>query len=240
MQNCEVYLHTNNTDCNVPCKLRGCQKEMHHYINCPIWECSKYTTTPIPTTTTEAPTEATTSTTSPKPCPTFEVQNVLLYSSLPLNVIFLFLLILLTQFICKRRLSEQNIQRARHDLVTRRTSLLDNDNRYFSIGGDDVHETSQETNEPTENIPLLTLPNRIPDYYTNPHVSSDSPLSISPRSPKSAARFHATAPFDEIDLTPPLIGPRLEVETDHNQISSLRGFSSFKNPKNSKSHPLSN
>ena len=64
LANCIVYLHTNNSNCNIPCKLDGCEKEMHHYINCPIWNCTPYSTTSTSTTTLSSTTTQTTDTTT--------------------------------------------------------------------------------------------------------------------------------------------------------------------------------
>ena len=65
VRNCRYYLHTNNTDCDIPCKLDGCQTELHHYIICPIWNChAKHTTTTTTSTTTTTPRKTTRSTTT--------------------------------------------------------------------------------------------------------------------------------------------------------------------------------
>jgi hypothetical protein len=40
---CVLFLHTNNTDCEIPCKLDGCDTEVHSFMNCPIWECNLFT-----------------------------------------------------------------------------------------------------------------------------------------------------------------------------------------------------
>ena len=42
---CYVYLYTNDTNCDIPCQVSGCQKELHHFISCPIWTCNDLTTT---------------------------------------------------------------------------------------------------------------------------------------------------------------------------------------------------
>ena len=61
LTNCFVYLHTNNTECDIPCNLKGCERELHHFINCPFWQCHD-----IPTTTISTTTPKTTTTTNPK------------------------------------------------------------------------------------------------------------------------------------------------------------------------------
>ena len=65
IENCFVYMETNQTDCQIPCRLSGCRKELHHFIDCPIWRCFEVvTTTTFSTTTTK---QTTTSTLTPKP-----------------------------------------------------------------------------------------------------------------------------------------------------------------------------
>jgi len=64
MQNCLIYVPTNNTECQIPCKLKGCSKEVHHFISCPVWMCLPHTTTTTSTTTTSMTTTTTASTSS--------------------------------------------------------------------------------------------------------------------------------------------------------------------------------
>ena len=61
VDNCYLYIHKNGTDCEIPCKLEHCTKELHHFIACPIWHCHDISTTTQTTTTTQK----TTTTTSP-------------------------------------------------------------------------------------------------------------------------------------------------------------------------------
>jgi hypothetical protein len=58
--NCFLYLHNNNTNCEIPCNLQNCTKELHHFITCPVWRCHDL----IPTTTKTTTTTARTTTTS--------------------------------------------------------------------------------------------------------------------------------------------------------------------------------
>jgi hypothetical protein len=70
VQTCAIYLPTNNTECQIPCKLKGCKHEIHHFISCPMWMCLPHTTispqtsTESTTTTTTTPRTTTTATTT--------------------------------------------------------------------------------------------------------------------------------------------------------------------------------
>jgi hypothetical protein len=86
LKDCTVYLHTNNSDCSIPCKMNGCKKELYHFINCPIWQCRTLTTTST-TSTLTPPTTTQFTTTSAMPTP-FPNTNGLLFSSIGLNVFF--------------------------------------------------------------------------------------------------------------------------------------------------------
>lgn len=59
-ENCLVYLHSNNSNCSIPCKTSGCERELHHYISCPIWSCVPFLTTTTVSTTTNTLTTTTT------------------------------------------------------------------------------------------------------------------------------------------------------------------------------------
>ena len=61
LPDCYIYLHTNRTSCDIPCQLDGCDRELHHFISCPVWICNPKTTT---TTTTTATTTTKTTTTT--------------------------------------------------------------------------------------------------------------------------------------------------------------------------------
>ena len=105
---CYVYLYTNDTNCDIPCQVSGCQKELHHFISCPIWTCNDLTTTlststssttARKTTSGTTTTSASTTTTIPDspttlipPFPSFDHPGYL-YSSIVLNA-FLFLCII--------------------------------------------------------------------------------------------------------------------------------------------------
>ena len=64
VQNCIYYLHTNNSNCDIPCKLEGCKTELHHFIMCPIWTCEDKSTTTSTTSTSTSSTKTTTKTTT--------------------------------------------------------------------------------------------------------------------------------------------------------------------------------
>lgn len=64
VENCLVYVASNLTDCEVPCKLEGCGIIHQHNTRCPIWICEDHTTTASTSTS-----SASTSTEAPAPMP---------------------------------------------------------------------------------------------------------------------------------------------------------------------------
>lgn len=57
VESCVLYLATNNSECQIPCKLDGCQTKILNGVRCALWTCEiNPTPTPIiPTTTTPPP-----------------------------------------------------------------------------------------------------------------------------------------------------------------------------------------
>ena len=144
LKDCYLFLHTNKTDCKIPCHLEGCKKELHHFMSCPIWECnaSTTTTTVTSTSTTATTTYETTTTTEPMPMPSSSTS--MLYISIAVNLAFI--LVGLIFFAYKKycqRAPYQPIQEEQP--LRRRISLLSNDNRFFSVGSES--ESNPETNE---------------------------------------------------------------------------------------------
>jgi hypothetical protein len=116
-ENCFLYIFKNNTGCEIPCKLEKCQKQLYHFIDCPVWSCRDYSTTTTTTTTTTLTTTTTdktkTTTTSARPTttnipvPTTMIplpidHPTLVYSSLALNVLLVFVLVTVFYYKCKK------------------------------------------------------------------------------------------------------------------------------------------
>ena len=190
-RNCVIYLHSNNTNCNIPCKLDGCKTEVHRYMNCPIWDCISTTTTTSTTTiSTTTGTETTTipsyTTSSPQPCPPCPIVHSHVFISVLLNILLIlgicsFLIYKNYQTIalyfrrccdfCRRSQSRSQTP------PPRRTSLLENDNRYFSVGSD------VESNNDLDNIPLVPHSPNQSHGFSN--IDLHAPLSSSTTSPIS-------------------------------------------------------
>ena len=66
VENCYLYIHTNSTECEIPCKLKGCRIELHHFVTCPIWHCHDVVVTTTTSTTTTSASTSTTATTTDK------------------------------------------------------------------------------------------------------------------------------------------------------------------------------
>lgn len=225
LANCVIFLHTNNSNCNIPCELDGCRKEMHHYMNCPIWNCIPYTTTTMTTTTstpyttttmttttstqTTTVTDTTTTTTEmpfPPICPTFRTESILLYISFFLNILFVLIIIALVIYLYKK----MYVRQSQNSNRTRRVSLLDNNDHYFSIGSNDANESN------SENLPLLERNCR----RNQNQASSSIPVNNSPT-------------FENIALTPnsPL-SMRNQVAEDQTEFRVRHGFSTYKSNAN--------
>jgi hypothetical protein len=113
--NCYLYFAKKGTDCQIPCKLEPCSRELHHFIDCPVWSCIPTTsttttstttasTTTTSTTTTTIQTTATTTTTA-KPVPIIPIpidHPTVIYSSIAINVVLLFTLIVVFYYKCKK------------------------------------------------------------------------------------------------------------------------------------------
>ena len=145
LKDCYLLIHTNKTDCNIPCHLEGCKKELHHFMNCPIWECNSSTTTTTSTSTeSTATTTYTTTTSGPTPMPIpISTTSILLYISIGINLVFV--LIGLIMFAYRKYCQRAPYQPIQEELpLRRRVSLLSNDNRFFSVGSESESETNDQ------------------------------------------------------------------------------------------------
>lgn len=102
---CHLRVSTPNTNCSIPCNLKPCNVEIHHYIRCPVISCypKSSTTTPIPTTSIR-PTAAPLNPTCTSP---------ICITSVSFNALFLILLALGSFFgfrFYKRQTRRQNYQ----------------------------------------------------------------------------------------------------------------------------------
>jgi hypothetical protein len=50
---CKIFVPTNDSFCDIPCKTSGCKVETHREITCPIWTCHEIVTTSSPSSTTD-------------------------------------------------------------------------------------------------------------------------------------------------------------------------------------------
>ena len=188
LKDCYLYLHTNVTNCNIPCHLEGCKKELRHSMSCPIWECHNTTTTTTASTTTST---ATTTTPYPGPGPTpgpgpeptpmpTSAISILLYISLAFNLAFILIGSIL--FAYRRYSLRMRYQPIPEEIpLTRRVSLLSNDNRFFSVGSDSESNNEQQDITAPSNVSASTgaIPKRSTFHAVNLESSPESTPSSS-------------------------------------------------------------
>jgi heme exporter protein D len=151
LTNCIIYIHSNETNCDIPCKLDGCKKELHHFISCPLWTCNEISTTTISTTTTSRTTSSSTmstttslattppttapTTTPPFPFPPLD-HPAYLYLSIACNILFLIILMLVAIGKCKKRIvrfvhARRNRNQNRNEGTAHLSARFQN---YFGMG----------------------------------------------------------------------------------------------------------
>ena len=207
LDNCYLYVHTNSTLCDIPCNLNGCGRELHHFIDCPIWQCQDYrTTTKATTSTTTATTTTAKSTTTTMPNPTTTNfapvtfsplppldHPVYLYSSIAFNI--LLVLVLLTVLIkkCKKALVRRfrNRRERNGDVETNSILRATNGNRRNQAYGPindafSVATSSSEDFDTRETIPLIGRASN--------RRSRNNPHPTMPTLSTTAANVHATPP----------------------------------------------
>lgn len=222
LSNCYVYLHSNSSDCDIPCKLNGCQKELHHFILCPQWTCTKLptsTTTTTTTTTTRTTTSSETTTTNTRPTTSSTTANSpatllpplppldhpgWLYLSIAVNILFVLILMSVVYYKAKKHILRcwRNRQNRQQNQNETRTTGVSNDNfsfgslnRYFSLGSNDSE------NEPLIGTPAATT-NTLPAAPITPIVRRSrhsDPLAMS----------QSTDGFSDIDLNVSAAGSRV-------------------------------
>jgi hypothetical protein len=186
MPDCVLILETNNTNCKIPCVVNGCETELHHYIQCPVWNCQLVTTTT---------TSSTTTTPRPNPPNPNKPSNMsaLIYTSIVFNI-FLFAMVF-AYFIVKfrQRITARWWPSPRVTVRVPDTELP-NPNRFFSLG-DELEN---------ERLPLLlgtdsarlggSLDSNL--SIVNANVINEAPAIM------SEAENVREIDFDEINLAP--------------------------------------
>lgn len=129
---CYLILETNSTKCKIPCTMNGCDRELHHFIPCPIWTCDPITTSTSSTTTT---TQTTTSTTDkPQPNPIKPNMSPLIYTSIVLNIFFFAIVCAFVVVKGRKQITTRLARRHYQNLNET------NPNRFFSLDGNDENE----------------------------------------------------------------------------------------------------
>ena len=146
LPDCFLVLETNNTNCQIPCIMDGCDKELHHFIACPIWNCEAITTSTSTTTTSPTTTVTSTTTEHPKPKPIGPSQmSPLIYTSIVLNILFVG--ILLAYLIVRFRIWITT-QLSRFRTPAAAPTLSPDPNRHFSVGSNSDNESESGETQP--------------------------------------------------------------------------------------------
>ena len=157
MPDCYLILETNQTDCRIPCIMDGCDRELHHFIPCPLWNCELITTSTTSTTSTTPTTRSTSTSTStttsrPTPRPNEPSQmSALIYTSIVLNIFFFAILFAYVVVKCRVKITT----RVANFRARRNTPRVDpNPNEHFSVGSsDNESESGIDSNERQRLLP---------------------------------------------------------------------------------------
>jgi len=165
MPDCYLILETNQTDCRIPCIMDGCDRELHHFIPCPLWNCELITTSTTSTTSTTPTTRSTSTSTStttsrPTPRPNEPSQmSALIYTSIVLNIFFFAILFAYVVVKCRVKITT----RVANFRARRNTPRVDpNPNEHFSVGGSDDEELGIDAHVQAHERQLLLPPDRQP------------------------------------------------------------------------------
>ena len=193
---CYLYFHTNSTSCNIPCKLEGCRKELHHSILCPIWKChdvlttststTMKTTTIVPTTTTtNVPTTTTTIHVPTTPTTTISTTTIfpptttpffpipidhpgVTYTSLALNCFLFLALVYIFLKKCKKGL----IRRI-HNFRNRNQNDSEQQPILGSSGNSGTRRRRQQNRQPRNRNVRAPLRQNNDDYFTLSNSSEE-------------------------------------------------------------------
>ena len=208
LPDCFIYLETNNTNCIIPCKLEGCEREFHHFIVCPLWHCEVLTTSTKSTTSTTASTTSMTTTSFTTPSsttterPSSHKMSALIYTSIVFNI-FLFA-ILFAFVIHKIRARWQRYQLTRPQNSSENERPLPPDpNQYYSIGSSDSETDPLITPEKRKSVAKskkkdLKVP--VPTTIVNENITVDVEP---PPSVQSAEPQPSCSHWQDVDLTVP-------------------------------------
>ena len=154
LPDCDLILETNNTACIIPCVMDGCERELHHFIPCPLWNCEAKSTTSSTSTPSTTSSTSTPSTTNPSSTTTSYNPNkpsemsALIYTSIVLNIFFVAILLAVVIVKCRIQISTTLANfRARRsatvDPAPAQTNTRENPdpNEHFSVGSNSDDES---------------------------------------------------------------------------------------------------
>jgi hypothetical protein len=146
MPDCYLFLETNNTNCQIPCKLEGCETELHHFISCPVWLCEP-TTTSTPKTTSST-TSSTSTTQKPRPIDPSKHMSPLIYVSIVLNILLVGLVMAFVVVKVRTWITTQITRFRNRNQTTDPEDRHPNPNRFFSNPGRESNDSSDHESDP--------------------------------------------------------------------------------------------
>lgn len=134
MESCVIYKATNNSNCQIPCKLEGCDFDITNGDDCQLWKCTFYPTT------TAAPADLTLPQIAPKKKVLLNIV-LIIFSLIALSIV-------MCVFVKKLRISVRAfLHTFVEDITLRVTSRFSRRARGFQVFHNQEQEQDQETPE---------------------------------------------------------------------------------------------
>jgi hypothetical protein len=177
LESCVVYLPTNSSECQIPCKLHGCKTRILNGVRCALWQCDLYPTpSPINPITTEPP----------QPLPTESIFGKVILAILGLFVLGIMLIVFLKKYHLGVRFFRAAIQRLQRRESTAFVELPDLSRSEPTFGADNFSSsTNSENEQPQRDFFSVSL-----DTETD---SSINFLNVTPPGEPSNWHYHTVA-----------------------------------------------
>lgn len=133
-----MYLPTNSSTCQIPCKLNGCQTKILNGALCPVWHCNFYPTpSPIDPITTEPP----------QPQPTGNIFETVMLAIIGLFVLSVMFIVFFKKYQLGLRFFRATIQRLQRREPTAFVDLPDLSTNQPTFGAEILSSSINTENE---------------------------------------------------------------------------------------------